>query len=301
MERSAEAMSTATLLQTGAVHLARDRPLPYQVVEPAFVRPERAGDRRRVAGDVGGADRLVRLLRVAGPGPEAVRALGHVARPVLRLDVPAHRPPRLVGEVDAVGPHVGDEADGLAAQIDAFVEPLRRAHGPRCAESQLARGFLLQCRGREGRLRVAPDLLLLDLRDAVCVAFDLRDRGGRRFLVADFQAVELGAVQMGQTRGDRGSPGGAEIGLDGPVFPRPEDFDLRLALADQAERDRLDPPGGTRAGQLVPEHRRQREADEVVQRAARQIGVDQSLVEFARVAQRLVDGGLGDLVGTPPA
>src|SRR6185437_5616170 len=105
---------------------------------------------------------------------------GPVLGAVILLDEASRRGDRLVGEGDAVGPHIGDEADRLAADIDALVEPLRQAHRPAGAEAELARGFLLQGRGGEGRLRVAADLLALDLRDEV--AGRLRDllRGGAR-------------------------------------------------------------------------------------------------------------------------
>ena len=69
---------------------------------------------------------------------------------------------RLVGDLHAVGTHIGDEADGLAADVDAFVEALRDPHGVRRREAELAARFLLQRRGGEGRLRMALDRLRLD-------------------------------------------------------------------------------------------------------------------------------------------
>ena len=93
------------------------------------------------------------------------------------------------------------------------------------------------------------------------------------------------------------APGaGEEVGVHGPVLARHERLDLGLALADQAQRDRLHAPGRAGARQLAPQHRREREADQVVERAARQIGLDQRLVEVARVGDGVEHGGLGDLV-----
>ncbi len=77
--------------------------------------------------------------------------------------------------------------------------------------------------------------------------------------------------------------GGAEMGIDGPVFAALEDLDLGLALADQAQRHRLHAAGRAAARQLAPQDGREGEAHEIVQRAARQIGVDQRLVEVARM------------------
>ena len=49
-----------------------------------------------------------------------------------------------------------------------------------------------------------------------------------------------------------------------------------------------------RARQFAPQHRRQREADQIIERAARQIGVDQRLVDGARMLHRLGHRLLGD-------
>ena len=63
----------------------------------------------------------------------------------------------------AVGAHIGDEADGLAVDVDAFVEPLRDAHGVGGREAELAARLLLQRRGGERRRRIAPGGLGLDI------------------------------------------------------------------------------------------------------------------------------------------
>ena len=73
-----------------------------------------------------------------------------------------------------------------------------------------------------------------------------------------------------------------------------EGLDLHLALDDEAQADRLHPAGRLGAGQFAPEHRREVEADEVIERAAGEIGVDQRLVDLARVLHRLGHGRLGD-------
>src|SRR3546814_20380276 len=84
---------------------------------------------------------------------------------------------------------------------------------------------------------------------------------------------------MAETCGKGVASGGREGGIDGPVFLRPEGLDFRLPVADQPERDRLDAPRRLRSGQLAPQYRRQRKADQIVERAAREIGFDQFLVE----------------------
>ena len=97
------------------------------------------------------------------------------------------------------------------------------------------------------------------------------------------------------SRADEGlALGGRELGHDRPVFLRLEHLDLGLAVADQAERHRLHAAGRAGAGQLAPQHRREREADQIVERAAGEIGVDQRAVDLARMAHGLEHGVLGD-------
>ena len=87
---------------------------------------------------------------------------------------------------------------------------------------------------------------------------------------------------------------GGEERLDGPVLAGAEGLDLHLALDDEAERHRLDAAGGLGAGELAPEDGREPEADEVVERAAGEVGVDELHVDLARVLHRLVHRRPGD-------
>src|SRR5690606_36993902 len=71
-------------------------------------------------------------------------------------------------------------------------------------------------------------------------------------------------------------------------------FDLALAVADEAERDRLHAASGAGTGQLAPQDRREGESDEIIERPAGEIGVNQRLVDLAGIGHRLGDGLLGD-------
>ena len=82
--------------------------------------------------------------------------------------------------------------------------------------------------------------------------------------------------------------------LHGPVFAGAERLDLHLALDDQPQGDGLDAAGGLRARQLAPEHGGEAEADEIVERAAGEIGFDQFHVDLPRMVHRGRDGGFGD-------
>ena len=83
---------------------------------------------------------------------------------------------------------------------------------------------------------------------------------------------------------------------DRPVFARDKPLDLDLAVADDAQRNRLHAPRRARARQLAPQHRRQAEADEIVERATGAVGVDQRFVDLARVAHRVLHRLLGHRV-----
>ena len=283
-----------------ARHLAGERALPDQLVQAALIVVEKAPDRLRRAAHVGRPDRLVRLLGVLGPGLIGARLLRQIAVAVDLRDLPPARVQRLARELHAVGAHVGDQADRVAVQIDALEQALGGAHGALGAEAELARRLLLQGGGGERRRRVTLDLLLLDAVDLEGARLDRGDGAPGVRLRGDVELVQLLAVEQSEAGLEGRVPGRGERRLDGPVFLRPERLDLVLALADQAQRHRLHAPGRARAVELAPQHRRQGEADQVVERAARLIGVDQAIVQVARLAHRLEHRALGDLVEHHP-
>ena len=281
-------------LELGQLHLARDRAQPDQLVELGLLGLELPHDLARPARHVGRADRLVRLLRVLRLGLVAARRLGHVAVAIVGADDAARSGDRLVGDLHAVGTHIGNETDGLAADVDALVEPLRDAHGVGGREAELAARFLLQGRGGEGRLRVALARLGLDRVDGEGGGFERLLEGLGFRARADVEARDLLAVGADEARFEGVVPRRRQRCDQRPVFARDELLDLQLAVADEPQRHRLHPAGRARAGQLAPQHRRQREADEIVERAAGEIGVDQRRVDAARMLHRLGHRLLGD-------
>ena len=137
---------------------------------------------------------------------------------------------------------------------------------------------------------------LVDRGDRELLALDSGLDGVGGGLVFDVEALERFAADGLQAGADLLGFGGQESGLDGPVFVGLEGFDFGLAVADQAERYGLNAAGGAGAGQLAPQHRRQVEADQVVERAAGEVGVNQRPVDLARFLHRLEDRLLGDRV-----
>ena len=75
----------------------------------------------------------------------------------------------------------------------------------------------------------------------------------------------------------------------------------RLAVGDQPDGHRLDPARAQVARHLLPEQRAELVADEPVEEPPGLLGVDHVHVDRADVAERLLDGPLGDLVEGHPA
>ncbi len=115
------------------------------------------------------------------------------------LDLLADVADRFGNDVDAVGSHVGDKADGLAADIDAFIKTLGDLHGLLGRKAQLARGLLLQRRGGEGGERIALHTLLVDRADAEVAALDRRLDGAGVFLIGDVEFLERLAGDRDET------------------------------------------------------------------------------------------------------
>ena len=95
----------------------------------------------------------MRFLGVLGLGGIEARLVRHIVASIEAADDLAGLVQGLGRGLDAVRPHVGDQADRLAADVDALIELLGGLHGALRVEAQFARGFLLKGRGRERRRR----------------------------------------------------------------------------------------------------------------------------------------------------
>ena len=135
--------------------------------------------------------------------------------------------------------------------------------------------------------------LCLDRRHGEATRLQHRFGGIGVTFIADRQPVDLLAVELNQATGEA-LPVRFEGRTDLPIFLRPEDLDLALAIDNQPQRDRLHPSSGLRAGKLAPQDRRQRETHEIVERTPSPVGVDQILIEPARMLHRLGDRRIRD-------
>ena len=236
----------------------------------------------------------MRFLRVLGLGRIVARLFGQILLAEFVDDRTPRGGDRLRRHLHAVGSHIGNETSRFAADVEALIEPLRDLHGAHRRKAELRRRGLLQGRCRERRTGIALGRLRLDRqgleRRAEKHALDVV---GLR-LVGNVELLQALAFEAGQPGLELLVPRRAEDGGDLPVFLADEALDLELAVADEPQRHRLHPARGTCAGQFAPQHRRQREADQIVERPARQIGVDQRRVDLARIGHCVEHRLLGD-------
>ncbi len=134
--------------------------------------------------DISGADRFVGFLGVLGLRFIRARATRYIVAAVFPTDQGPAPADGFIGNKDAVGPHIGDQADRFAAERNAFVEALRHLHGALGGHAQLAGRFLLQGRGGKRCRRVPPGLFLLDRADGKIAAEGGIDGGGGGGLIA---------------------------------------------------------------------------------------------------------------------
>ena len=220
-------------LELGQLHLARYRTLPDQLVELRLVGIELAAYVARASRHVGRADRLVGFLGILRLGLIAARPVRNIGLAVFRADEGADRGDRLVGDLHAVGTHIGDEADGIAADVDALVEALRDPHGVGRRKAELAARLLLQRRGGERRIGIAPRRPRLDVGDGEGRRLQRLLEGFRIGARADVEPLDLLPVGADEARLEGLRPRGRERCHQRPVFAGDELFDLELAVADE--------------------------------------------------------------------
>ena len=118
-------------LHLGTFHLAGDGALPDEIVERQLLAIERLAHRSRMARQLGRPDRLVGFLGVLGLRRVTARHRGQIGFAEILENGIARGGDGFARHVDAIGAHIGDEAHGLAADVDALIEALGDLHGLR--------------------------------------------------------------------------------------------------------------------------------------------------------------------------
>ncbi len=249
--------------------------------------------------------RLLGRLRLR---PVASGLVAQELVPVPLLHRPSDRVHGLVGKLDGIRAHVRN--------VPGFVERLSDPHRLPGSEIQFSVGLLLQRRGREGRIGTALRRLLLDGTHlerrprqpvaqrsgflgtqepnlAVCLQLARRlievpARGYSVLSNRDQNRLELATVAR-------------EAGQEIPVLGRAEGTTLALSLDEKPDRHRLDAARREAAGDLLPQKRRELEADQAVQDSTCLLRLDEPHVQRARVLHRLEHRPSRDLVEADPS
>ena len=174
--------------------------------------------------------------------------------------------------------------------MSALVESLCHHHGLADGEAQLAGGLLLQRGGGEGRCGHALHGLAGDALHAELGVAALLEEGQRLLVGAETGgelAVDHLAVALARQH---------QLGADVVVGFALESLYLALAFHDEPDGDALHATCREGRLHLAPEHRRELEAHQAVQHAARLLRVYKVHVQVARMLDGLQDGRLRDLV-----
>ena len=195
--------------------------------------------------------------------------------------------------MQAVGTHIGNQADRFAVKINPLIKLLGDLHGSPGAEAKLTRGFLLQSTG--GKRRRGPALTRASLdrihsKDAVQQA-QVRQDGRGAVKRGDLAAVglvdDIDVIDFDQLRREFAFapvqilPG--QPAVNRPVFDWNKSLDFFLALDDQAQGDALHPSGRQAPPRLVSQKAGHFIADQPVDDAPRLLGIDQIHVDASRL------------------
>ena len=109
-------------------HLAGDGALPDQIIELCHIGFE--PHFRRMAVRVSWPNCFMCFLRIFGFRAVIAWFFGHIFAAKSVADHSATLHDRGLIHRDAVGPHIGDQADGFAANVDTLIQSLCHLHGP---------------------------------------------------------------------------------------------------------------------------------------------------------------------------
>ena len=284
-------------LQQSVRHLARNRPIPDQTVQPPLVITQKSTQRVRCPVYRGGTDGLMRLLSV--PRPRAVPTWpAAVAVAETPANVRGSLAQRRIRNRRAVRSHVRDEPCTFATKVNAFVKRLCHAHRPIRIEPERTCSLLLQSTRDERRTRTVLALPSLDIGNTITRRFQIANqprcqlaiRYQRRLIIPRRSRLTLAFRNLDQLGNDRRRvtlfPKMREYL---PVLDRDELLDLSFAVHDEPQRNRLHPTGRLPACHLVTHERTQLESNEPVQDATCLLRVHQLIIDRTGVSECTFD------------
>src|SRR5207248_5466055 len=201
---------------------------------------------------------------------------------------------RILSDTRGIRTHVGDKAyRSFVAELYALIQALGNHHGAFHAETQLARGVLLELARGERRSCAAAPFLFLDrthtplrLAQSSCNLF-------RFFPIRNFGLLPLNSRE---TRIECGRLRRREVRINRPIFFLFERLDLAFALNDQTQGDRLYAASRESTANFVPQQWRYLVSDDAVEHAARLLRVHKIPVDLAGVLECRLHSFGSDLV-----
>ena len=262
-------------------HLAGHGALPNHLVELELVGRQKRLHAFGRAVHGRGADGFVRFLCVFGFGFVHARAVRQEIRADFFVDVMADFGERVFGQGNAVGTHVGNQADGALSHVDAFKKLLRGAHGAVGGKAQFAHGVLLHGGRGIGCGGFARGFLFRHFGHAGFLALQCDQNRGLGGFVWQRELLQFVALPLREFGGKLGAAFVA-VQMHGPIFLRFKGADFVFAFANQPQRRALYAPGTQTAPDFLPQQRGQIKADQIIQRTARLLRVHQMNVQAAR-------------------
>ena len=241
----------------------------------------------------------MRFLGVFGFGFVLLGRCGQIIFADFVFDIVADFGERFVGKGHAVGTHIGNQADSALSHIDAFIQLLRGAHGAVGGHAQLAHGILLHGGSGKRRGGVAAALFLFYGGHLRFFAFQCFQHIGLRCFIGQGKLLELVAFVLNQLGGEFAAAFVA-VEMQRPVFLRFKGANFVFALANQAQSGALHAAGAQAAADFFPQQGRQIEADQIVERAPRLLGINQIHFQRARMGDGIEHGIFGDFVKHHP-
>src|SRR6185437_14808991 len=273
-------------VEHGGRHLRSHEALPYQLVELELVILQVTLDSVGTTCRIGRPHGFVGILGVLA------LAITVELRAAVREKLLAEQRPQIIarggrcGIRDArrIGTHVRNESHGaFGTDLHTLVQILRKPHRALGPESESLGCFLLQCACRERRVRVLATLAPLDLgyRESLESA-DIVENALR---VGGVGYLRLLSVDMMQLRREF-LTGLLEQCRDRPVLDRLERAYLTLTLDYESQSDRLHSACRRALFDRLPQHRARLVANPPVEHAARQLRLDETLIDVSGVVDR---------------